>query len=159
MELLKTLIEFGCWPAAVLILGLFYRKIILDIIPKKDLEIALPGGIILKLTTKEAEKKLTELFNEFHFEYQALLRPEHKSFFQDLLSRKPNNPNVNELFIKHFGEQFDRNNEKHIGTLRALRGLGLIRPMDGGPWNGNSLIEITKFGNALTEKLSRDNML
>jgi hypothetical protein len=61
MEILKSLIEYGSWPVVVLVLGLVYKKVFWEIIPKKDVIVTLPGGLVFKLTTKEAEERLRDL--------------------------------------------------------------------------------------------------
>jgi len=36
MEILGDILMYGSWPAVVLVLGLLYRNVFLEIIPKKD---------------------------------------------------------------------------------------------------------------------------
>ena len=136
MEYLRYL----AWPAVVLILGL------VAVLKDRKLSITLPTGTSVSLSPKEASEKLTRLFRTFQSQYDTLLRPEHRDFFQEVLRRGDDLPIVRDLL----SEEFERT-PKQIGTLRALRGLGLIRPEGGGKWRADSKILTTEFGEVFTE--------
>lgn len=128
------------WPVVVLALGLSY----LFFSHGKSVVVELPTGIKINLSSEQAGKKLSELFAEFHKVYEVLLKENQKQFFRMVLAHGKV-PMVKEML-----PEFTHENEEHIGTLRALRGFGLIVPAGGGSWKKESRIVVTDFGKAFT---------
>jgi len=81
---------------------------------------------------------------------------EHERKLFREVSKMDRQPTVKELL-----PEFNREKEwmaselgkKQMGSLRAVRGLGLIEPIGGGKWQPDSKIEVTKFGKALKNYL------
>ncbi|MEJ2307857.1 MAG: hypothetical protein P8Z78_00910 [Gammaproteobacteria bacterium] len=99
------------------------------------------------MSNEDAEQALSQVFTEFYLVFNKLLHPNQKEYFRIILNSETK-LRVNELIVG-----FDRNNKEHIGALRALRGLGLIEPKGGGSWEGDSVIEVTKFGSVFVSYL------
>ncbi len=135
------------WPILVLFVAAILRKPISDVLRKRKLRLTLPNDVSFSIATDVAEKTLTNLFTEFYFTYNRLLKPSHKKLFETILLSET------KLYVDELIPGFDRNNKEHIGALRALRGLGLIEPKHGGSWQNKSVIEITSFGKIFVEHL------
>jgi hypothetical protein len=107
----------------------------------------IPNGPDIKLSSSDASKTFTALFAAFLAAYHDLLNPFQRGVYNQILtSEKP--PIVSNII-----PDFDRENKDHIGCLRALRGIGLIAPGDGGPWRADSRIVLTDFGRLLNTYL------
>ena len=142
-----AIITQAYWPGFGLLAVVILHKPISSILRERKITLSLPNNIKATITTEDAEKTLTRLFTEFYFMYNRLMRPWHKELFESILASETK-LRVNELI-----SGFDRNNEEHIGALRALRGLGLIEPKYGGSWDGKSIIEVTSFGQVFVDYL------
>ncbi|MCI5211345.1 MAG: hypothetical protein D3910_21750 [Candidatus Electrothrix sp. ATG2] len=77
------------------------------------------------------------------------LKPNHIIFFCNLFKYK-GEPIVIDAIPSFNCESNEwcqsKEGKEVIGMLRALRGLGLIQPREGGKWENKKHIEITKFG-------------
>jgi len=135
------------WPALVLFFIVMFRTPINKLIRERKIKIKLPDGTEIMISDEEAEKTLSQLFNEFYVIYNKLLKPYMKLYFRCILKAN------RELYVKELIEGYDENKKEHIGTLRALRGLGLIEPKGGGSWSPDSIIEVTSFGKVFVDYL------
>ncbi|HFQ81009.1 MAG TPA: hypothetical protein ENK33_06510 [Desulfobacterales bacterium] len=142
-----AIITQAYWPFWGLLVALILRKPISTILRERKLTLSLPNNITATITTEDAGKTLTRLFTEFYFAYNRLMRPWHKELFDKILNSET------KLYVNELIPGFDRNNEEHIGALRALRGLGLIEPKYGGSWDSKSIIEVTSFGQVFVKYL------
>lgn len=143
-----TLITEAYWPTVILILAVFLKKPISNVLKERKIRLTLPNDISLSISSDVAEKTLTQLFTEFYLTYNRLLKPWHKYLFDKILAAKK------ELKVGELIQGFDHENKDHIGALRALRGLGLIEPRNGGSWSEKSVIEITSFGQIFVKYLN-----
>jgi len=150
---LTALITQAYWPAIALACVVLFRKPINTILRERKIQLTLPNDISASITTETAKNTLTKLFTEFYVIYNSLLRPADKEYFEKILNSET------KLHVRELIEDFDRENKEHIGVLRALRGLGLIQPKDGGSWKSESVIEVTSFGKIFVEhlKLNKKN--
>lgn len=134
---LYELIASSFWPLVALILGIFYKK---TIDQRKTVTLNLLPGVEVRLGEKEAHGDIGELIEELYNVYNRALKKEHQVFFVKLLKYD------RDVTVGAVIPKFDRNNKEHIGMLRALRGLGMIKPETGGSWSADKIIVITKFG-------------
>ena len=105
-------------------------------------------GIRISMNEKETQNVLKDFLETFFDSYEKLLNNEQKSLFLKILNERKL-LKVDEVILN-----YDRSNPEHIGRLRALRGLGLIKPHEGGSWTGDTHIEITQFGEKITRFLN-----
>jgi hypothetical protein len=133
------------WPISILIIVLILRRPFKKLIEKDQISIQIPNGPRIQLSSNEASDVLSRLFNDFLLAYNELLNDYQKAIYRKILSHK-DPPTVSELI-----PDFSRDNQDHIGCLRALRGIGLIRPGDNRSWTIDSRIVITKFGTSLNK--------
>lgn len=132
------LAKIVAWPVVVLVLGILY------LFSRKNVGVKLPNGTEIKMTGEKAGSSLAELFEEFLNVYNSLLTERHKELFREILAAE------GEPTVGHMIPGFSRDSEENMTALRALRGMGLIRPAQGKRWDAHSKIEVTKFGRALT---------
>jgi hypothetical protein len=147
MEIVNILRDYA-WPLVVLIIALcfiFFRM------ENKNVLIKFLGNEI-NITPKEAGEQLSMLFSEFYKEY-GFLKDNEKQLFRLILDRQ-GTPKVQELL-----PGFTRENEIHLGTLRALRGLGLIKPVNGGKWRPEKEVTLTNFGKLVGNYLKDKNLI
>ncbi len=147
MEVFVRIAEVAAWPVVVLILAVLYWKFITH---RDRIEVSLPGGVQVQLSSKAAGQELSTLFREFHVVYRSLLKESERRLFRQFLACR-GTPTVRDLL-----PNFSRESEEQLGGLRALRGLGLITPVGGGSWSEDSQITVTEFGRALITYLQGD---
>ncbi|MBW2149762.1 MAG: hypothetical protein JRI22_22445 [Deltaproteobacteria bacterium] len=135
------------WPFITVFIAGILRGPISKILTERKLKLSLPNNISLSITTDAAERTLTRLFTEFYFTYKNIIKPWQKELFEKILKSET------KLRVRELMPNFNRNDDKHIGALRALRGLGLIEPQYGGSWEAESVIEITSFGKIFVDHL------
>ena len=143
-----ALITESYWPLVILLIAFFLKRPISNVLKERKLRLTLPNDISFSISSDVAEKTLTQLFIEFYLTYNRLLKPWHKALFNKILAAKK------ELKVGELIEGFDHSNKDHIGALRALRGLGLIEPRNGGSWSTQSVIEISSFGQIFVKYLN-----
>lgn len=106
----------------------------------------------------EFEASGDEFAKLFEKNYSYLLKRTHINFFFELFNGKKF-PMVVEVIPGFDRESEEWVNSKEgreaIGMLRALRGLGFIKPKGGGKWLSNSNILITEFGKEFENYLKR----
>lgn len=137
------------WPLVALLIVLILRKTISKLIEKDSISIQLPGGTVVQFSSRQAAEALSSVFRDFVEVYNDphVLDAYRREVYRRILSYdKP--PTVSAII-----PDFDRENEMQLGCLRALRGIGLIRPEDGQKWNSDSRIVLTKFGVSLNKYL------
>lgn len=134
---LYELISNALWPLVVLFLGVFYKKMIDE---RKTVTLKFLPGVEITLGEKEANGELGDLIHELYNTFDKALKEDHQAFFIKLL-KTDQNVSVNVAI-----PGFDRENKDQLGMLRALRGIGLIRPIGEGKWEADKIIEITNFG-------------
>ena len=125
----------------------FIFFIVMALIFKKPITNA--KRVKISLTGIEFEASGDEFAQLFEKTYSNVLKKEHIEFFCNLFSFQ-HTPIVKEVL-----PDFDRASDdwkksdkgkQTIGMLRALRGLGLIKPNGGGKWKSDTQIVITEFG-------------
>lgn len=141
------LITKAYWPLLALFIVVIYRQSLEYILKKRELKFMLPNGVTATISSADAEATLNELFTEFYINYNTLVKTEQKKIFTDIVALE------RVVRVKELIPSFDRDNINHKGTLRALRGLGLIEPAGGGSWDPESIVLVTKFGRIFTKYL------
>jgi len=122
----------------LLVIALIFRK---PISSAKKFKISLTGI--------EFEASGDEFVQLFKKTYLSVLKEGHIDFFCELGNTKTV-PVIREVlpdFNRGSKEWLESDKGmKTIGMLRALRGLGLIKPKGGGKWESDSKIIITELG-------------
>ncbi len=136
------------WPAIVFAFIYIFRESIEKLLKERKIKLNLPNEVGVEISSKEAEKALSQLFTEFYIIYHKSLRPDHRAYFHKILNTDT------KLHVSELIEGFDRDNKDHIGALRALRGIGLIEPQGGGSWAADSVINVTSFGKVFVDYLN-----
>ena len=135
------------WPLTALLIVFTLRAAIGSLFKKHDIEIQIPNGPVLRFSSSEAAETLSALFRDFIEVYEALLNEYQREVYRRILSYKVP-PTVSQII-----PGFDRETKEHLGCLRALRGIGLIRPETDESWNKDSRVVVTKFGASLNKYL------
>jgi|GEM_PF-4762770 len=137
------------YAAAVCIVVYMLKSPLSSLLSKNKVKVVLPGLSEIEITPADAGGKISAILKEFLERYDSLLNNYQKDLYRRILSK--NTP----ASVKDLIPDFDRINPKHIGALRALRGIGLIVPEREGSWNETSLIVLTKFGKEINTLLDR----
>lgn len=136
--------------SAALCTVLFLLKTPLSsILSKNKVKVLIPGLSEIEITPADAGGKISAILKEFMERYELLLNYYQKDLYRRIISQK------SPMSVKELIPNFDRKNPEHIGALRALRGIGLIVPEKEGPWDDNSKVVVTKFGQEINVLLNR----
>jgi len=145
-ELYNYLLEMtriAIWPLVAVI------AVVLGVFHAGKFHLKTPAGFSFYFTRKEAKDLLQNFVESFLEVHNELLKEKHKHIYGALI--KSDFP----LKVKDVLPEFDRDNADQIGSMRALRGIGLIRPRGGGSWDKNKYIELTMFGKQFAKHSKR----
>ena len=137
------------YAAAACIVLYMLKQPLSSFLTKNKVKVSLPGLSEIEITPADAGGKISAILNEFMERYESLLNNYQKDLYRRIVSKKA------PASVKELLPDFDRNNPKHIGALRALRGIGLIVPEKEGSWDENSIVVVTKFGQEINVLLQR----
>jgi len=141
-------------PLAVIIIVLIFAKDIKRLLQDMTIHSVTITGILLKLDNSDVKKTADYM----HRAMDRLLKKEQWTVFSTILSSydKSDPKIVTEVLAWNLvrenegtGPGADDDSVEYLKTLRALRGIGLIRPEDNGTWNNESRIIVTEFGRYL----------
>lgn len=94
---------------------------------------------------KISNKGFEEVFDSIIDSFKKMLNDEQIALYQQLVS------NDEPTLVSDVIPNFDRTNPNHIGMLRSLRGLSLIKPYEEGAWDSNKKIVLTELGRKIAK--------
>jgi len=154
IEIIQSII--GSWPLAFVVVTVIFVKDLKKLIKKITIFTISVAGTEITLDTSDINRTASSLLIAM---YNALKDEQLQIFFKILsTTQKGKKAIVGQVFGKELKR--DENNkpvgeesEKILTTLRALRGFGLIRPVEGkrARWNNDSEIIVTSFGKFVSE--------
>lgn len=158
-ELLSHLII----PAVILILALVYKSIIENFVTTaKTIKLNIAGLGTINITAKEASDELSELYSEFYLTYNRLLKDHERALFTEVKNKIDQGevPAVKDFFPDFNRQDSDwrktKEGSRALGTLRALRGIGLIAPSGHQCWEADSKISVTRLGKVVTDRFKNE---
>jgi hypothetical protein len=132
------------WPSVALFLGIRYLPLLKKM---ENLSVKFPSGAEVSASGPNADEKIRAALRDMDDVFRHMLKDEQIRFFLSL-ANTDKQKRVFDVF-----PNFTREDKVSMGTLRALRGLGLIEPVNGGKWEGEKLIYVTPFGERKTSSL------
>lgn len=147
-KLIMTLLEggFGALLILVFILLAFKKQVGEMISRASKIAIHLGPNISFELDGATAQKTFKELFTEMDTVIRTLLTPSERALFLKVLDAKGGSK------VGDIMNGFAREPEK-LKQLRALRGVSLIRPAEGGNWQVDKTIQVTTLGRIVGEHM------
>jgi hypothetical protein len=142
------------WPGVVLILLLVFGRTMLRMLRDATVESISVGtsGVSMEFTTDDVRGTLGELMKELADPVTGLNKEDKKLFKQ--IFEDDGTKTVLELCPDFKRGTKELPNEAH-GRLRKLRGLNLIRPVEGGRWYEHKRPLVTRFGRLVAPQIDR----
>ncbi len=139
--------EFA-WPVSVTIILIYYKDEITQLFQSNQETVMKIGAVEVKMTAKQANDALSEIFREIDTILKSSLSSEEKELFLRILT-SVNPPKVGDIW-----PDFTRGSNEHK-MLQNLRGVYFIRPVKGGKWEKDKYIQITQLGR-IVERYKQD---
>ena len=139
IELLNVIL----WPLITLVIFLYIRSPIISLLKKsKDVKIKVPGGTEIFLSLDRVESIVQDVVEGID-ELVKSLSDNERFILMELSKHGPSE--IQKLFPKFERSTSDQPSEQHE-ALRALRKKNIVKPIVGGRFRTDKIVEITPFG-------------
>ena len=115
----------------------------------KTFSVQTEQGAKITMSDEESRAFIKDTFDALIEAYNGVLSESQRELFRQIADA--NRP----LIVSKVIPNFDRNNPRHLGELRALRGMALIKPIEGARWDVGSRIILTDFGRKISSYIEK----